>query len=61
MLFLFFFTPAKKKTATKISPAANKGPHSKSCVALRATSLAAAVAQNGYFDQNVAPTQQRNI
>ena len=30
-------------------------------VALRATSLAAAVAQNGYFDPNVAPAQQRNI
>ena len=31
----------------------------KSLVALRSTSLAAAVAQNGYFDQNVAPAQQR--
>ena len=29
-------------------------------VALRATSLAVAVAQNGYFDPNVAPAQQRN-
>ena len=60
-MLIFFFNSGEKKTATKISPAANKGPHSKSCVALRATSLAAAVAQNGYFDQNVAPTQQRNI
>ena len=32
----------------------------KSRVALDTTSLAAAVAQNGYFDTNVAPAQQRN-
>ena len=31
----------------------------KSRVALRATSLAVAVAQNGYFEPNVAPAQQR--
>ena len=32
----------------------------KSRVALRTTNLAAAVAQNGHFDPNVAPAQQRN-
>ena len=41
-------------------PAAKNVARPKSRVALRATSLAAAVAQNGYFDPNVAPAQQRN-
>ena len=50
----------KKRPQQFFSLAAKNVVRSKSRVALRATSLAAAVAQNGYFDPNVAPAQQRN-
>ena len=43
-----------------LGPAAKNVALPKSRVALRATSFAAALAQNGYFDPNVAPAQQRN-
>ena len=49
-----------KKAATKKTPAAKNVVRPKSRVALRATSLAAAVAQNDHFDPNVARAQQRN-
>ena len=49
---------AKKRRATFFWPTAKNVAPPKSRVALRATSLAAAVAQNGYFDPNVAPAQQ---
>ena len=55
------FSPTAKEDAQQLfSPAAKNATHPKSRVALCATSLAAAVAQNGYFDPNVAPAQQRN-
>ena len=57
-------SPPKKtptaKTHDFFSLAAKNVARPKSRVALRATSLAAAVAQNGYLDPNVAPAQQRN-
>ena len=46
--------------ATKFSPAAKNVARPKLRVALRATSLAAAIAQNGFCDPNVAPAQQRS-
>ena len=55
-------TPAKKKPAT-IFVACGENIYvarPQSRVALRATSLAAAVAHNSYSDPNVAPAQQRN-
>ena len=48
---------AEKKTRNIFSPEAKNVARPKS---RDATSLAAAVAQNGYFDPNVAPVQQRN-
>ena len=63
----FFFPPtAKKRRVTffclrrKMMRAPKSRVALESRVALRATSLAVAVAQNGYFDPNVAPAQQRN-
>ena len=51
----------EKKAATKKkTPGAQNVVRQNSRAALRATSLAAAVAQNGYFNPNVAPAQQRN-
>ena len=52
---------AKKKAATKKLPPPNNVASPKTRVARHATSLAAAVGQNGYFEPNVAPAQQRNI
>ena len=58
---IFFSRLQRKKNAQHFFwPAAKYVARPKSSVALRATSLAAAVAQNGYFDPNVAPAQQRN-
>ena len=54
---IFVFRRCEKKDAQH---AAKNVARSKSRVALCATSLAVAVAQNGYFDPNVAPAQQRN-
>ena len=68
-LFFFRLTGELEKDAPKrrkkspqqtVSPAAKDVARPKSRVALRATSLAAAVAQNGYFDPNVAPARQHN-
>ena len=50
----------KKRRQRFFSPAAKNVARPKSRVALRATSLAVSVAQNGHFDPNVAPPQQRN-
>ena len=47
-----------KKPATIFAPAAQKVARPKSRVALRATWPSASVAENGHFDQNVAPAQQ---
>ena len=51
---------AKNYVQHSFSPAAKNVARPKSHVAGRATSLAAAVAQNGYFDANAAPAQPRN-
>ena len=57
----FFLSPAaKKRPQQKKWSAAKNVARPKSRVALRAISLAAAVAQNGYFDPTVAPAQQRH-
>ena len=58
---LFLSPTAERKAATKKKGLRRKSvERPKSRVALRATSLAVAVAQKGYFDPNVAPAQQRN-
>ena len=54
------YVEKKKKRNDKKTPAVKNVARLKSRVALRATSLAAAVAQNGYFNLNVAPAQQHN-
>ena len=59
--FFSFFRLRRNKDAQHFFPRAAKSvARPKSRVALRATSLAAAVAQNGYFDAKVAPAQQPN-
>ena len=58
--FFFPFAYGEKKAATHFFACGENVAHPKSRVALLASSLAAAVAQNGYFDPNVAPAQQRN-
>ena len=52
------FCLKKKRPQQKIYACGENVALRKSRVALRATSLSAAVAQNGYFDPNVAPAQQ---
>ena len=47
----------KKGAQQQKTPAAKNVARQKSRVALRATSLAAAVVQNGHLDPNVAPAQ----
>ena len=50
----------EKKVRKKKIACGENVARKKSRVALRGTSLRAAIAQNGYFDPNVAPTQQCN-
>ena len=49
-----------KRPQDFFGPAPKKAAHPHTCVALRATRPSAAVAENGYFDQNIAPAQQGN-
>lgn len=58
----FFFVRLRRKKGVQqlFWPAANNVARTQSRVALRATSLAAAVAQNGSFYPHVAPVQERN-
>ena len=57
---LFLRLQRKKDAQRFFGPAAKTIARTKSGFTLRANSIAVVVAQNGYYDANVAPAQQRN-
>ena len=59
--FVFSLRLRRRKARNKNNRLRRKrSARQESRVALRSTSLAASVAQNGYFDPNVSPAQHRN-